>query len=128
MDDEGLYRRLASEVEASTKSVDDVEITSDGHSEIRQHFAQDFLSSQTKSGSFANNDERLRRMEQILSGELQPTQTDLYFFSHELDESRLMRSLIQVRGMSPQDAYDLAHVIICKQYGVTAQMVRGHVF
>jgi hypothetical protein len=117
---------LAAEYEASTKSIQNVEISGDGIAAIREHFSREFFSGQTESGSFANNDVMLARLEKIMRGDLQPTPTDLYFYSHEVGEAQLMNKFIS-DGMSA-DAYNLSHAIICKQYGITGAMERNSPF
>ncbi len=105
------FRVGAEGVKAGIRSIDDTPITSSGIETVTKHLSRDeFL---VNGEMAANNRVMIDRLKKIASGKLKATDTDRYFYTHELRESELMNS-----GM----VYDQAHAISAKEFGVTVNM------
>lgn len=59
----------------------------------------------------------------IRKSEIQATETDLYFYTHEVREAQLM----QGKAYNTTN-YDSAHAQASKEYGVTIEMEKADVF
>ena len=125
--DDDDFRVLAENVAAVSKSIDDLKIDQDGIAAVKEHLSRDFFTSQNGGATFANNDVMIKRLEDIAAGRIEATETDLLFFGHEFGEKQIMDRLL-AEGMDAQEAFDIAHATICKEYGITATIERSNPF
>ncbi len=118
LDAEG-FRIEAENAVANSKKIEDVSITPDGLEELKNHLRQPFFTDQVSTGVWDHNEIMIDRLEKILAGDLEPTLTDLHFFAHETGEAKIMSDLMANNpDMSIGEAYQEAHAIISKEYGV----------
>jgi RHS repeat-associated protein len=98
---------LNSEISKNPKSLSDVNITKEGISDVKNHL--DTFNSNAKKGSWDHNNIMLDRLNKIANGEMEATETDLLFYSHEIAEAGYMKE-----GLS----YGDAHVRALEDYGL----------
>ena len=97
------------------KSIKGFKITSSDLSSIKQHLGA--FDSQAPGGVWQHNKIMIERLEKIIAGELDATDVDLAFATHELRENQLMNAFMK-DGMSFDDAYSKAHRQAADEYGM----------
>ena len=93
-------------IKEAVRSIDNVSVTDEGIGLIKKHLSRSELDSDVA------NDVMIDRLKSIARGELDATDTDLYFYTHELTEYGLME-----QGY----LYEEAHAISTKAYGIKAK-------
>ncbi|WP_284322504.1 hypothetical protein [Dyella acidisoli] len=96
-------------------STDGVQITNDGVDTVVQHLS--------RFGQDDANDFMIDRLSQIANGNLDPTQVDLNFYTHEIREFQRYSNLGWESGQpsNPDEAYELwnnAHTATLEDYGL----------
>ncbi len=96
-------------------TTDGVQITDEGIQQVEQHLS--------RFGDDPANEAMINRLKQIASGNLEPTQADLNFYTHELDEFGRYKSLGWETGVpeDPDAAAELwnnTHTAALEDYGL----------
>jgi len=95
--------------------LDKIKITSSGLEKVKAHLAK--FEKDAPGGQWEHNRIMIERQQKIIDGELDATNTDKLFYSHELRESQIMDKLIK-DGMPFDEAYKKAHNQAAKEYNV----------
>ena len=120
IDGDGLYYESAKHIKANSRSIKDAIVTKDGIGAIEKHLSQDLFTSGGKMNK--GNQVMIDRLKKIESGQLEMTDTDRYFYTHEFREQELMN------GNYSLENYYQQHAQTSKEYGVTAKMENQEVF
>ena len=110
------YRNLGSDgywtgvsnVAAKSRSIKGVNITREGVQQVQEHLSNPYFF-QSKG-----NQIMIDRLKKIADGNAKATDTDLYFYTHELREKEL------INGVYTDDTYYKYHAQTSKEYGIKA--------
>ena len=103
------YRAGTEHIQANTRSIQDASFTTDNINRVEDYLRTNFPN---PDGSICENNEvMIDRARAIERGELEATDTDKAFLTHELRERELRET-----GME----YNEAHAQTCKEYGFDA--------
>ena len=104
------YRRGVEHIEANTRNIDEASFTRENIDRIEKYLSTDPTIS-NEGRLWENNEVMINRARAIERGELEATDKDKAFLTHELRESELRET-----GMG----YEEAHAQTCKEYGIKA--------
>ena len=99
----------------TSRTISGVKVRKGGLNVVKNHLSR--FNSQAPGGTWRHNEIMVQRLEGVIDGTLKATDTNLYFYTHELRENELMSSFMR-DGLDESAAYQKAHTQAAKEYNV----------